>query len=81
MVTIISVRNKNTKCRITQTFINRGCFPLGDATRHKYRSIFVTYRMPKETKRYLCRLVSLNGKHSIIHNAICCYMYLLHYFI
>jgi len=40
-----------------------GFFPFGDTSRHKYRSVFVIYWMPRKIERCLCRLLSLNGKH------------------
>jgi len=39
-----------------------GCFPFDDASRYKYRSVFVTYWIRK-IERHLYQLVSLNGKH------------------
>jgi len=44
-------------------YAHRVCVPFDDISQHKYRSIFVTYWMPRKTERCLCRLVSLNGKH------------------
>jgi len=53
--------------RCSVSFMHEVWFCFHDSNRHKYRSVFVIYWMPRKIERCLCRHVSLNGKHPLLH--------------
>jgi len=60
-ITKINYLNEVNPQLLNDKFHNRQVikgFPFGDTSRHKYRFVFVIYRMPRKIER-LCRLVSL----------------------